>query len=282
MKSKSEAAPQITVTSTSCKNCCFATYDGDTQIGCGAERLEKFRNNGIDVLDVYDDDKEFFLVKDKICVYYRSPEMFQEQPEDLLEVVKQQLLIPYHMILFLRDKDSLEDLNQRICEINKQKMIPKILTVMDLSFEKAGVRGADIADMLKQESFGVWRVQQPLEIPDPKNDPQHNTVIEADTLDLCYDSTKKQKFLFYITFEVSQPIPETFSAELQSAIHDDMERFVILLPNKHNCGKAVLKTAHEKYAGGSFGISIEQKIKHYEDSVHLIRKVSDLCPSLKT
>ena len=88
--------------------------------------------------------------------------------------------------------------------------------------------------------------------------------------------------MFYIIFEIGHPIPDSFSSELQSSVHDDMERFVVLTPNDNNCGRAVLKTAHEKYAGNSFGIPIHQKIEHYKDSVDLIRKVSELCPSLKT
>ena len=40
--------------------------------------------------------------------------------------------------------------------------------------------------------------------------------------------------------------------------------------------------AHAKYSGNSFGIPLEEKIKHYDDSVHLIKKAEELCPSLQT
>ena len=43
----------------------------------------------------------------------------------------------------------------------------------------------------------------------------------------------------------------------------------------------MLRIAQEKYSGNSFGIKIEDKIKFYEDDVHMIKRVEDLCPSLK-
>ena len=50
---------------TACKNCLFAVYDENTQIGCQMGRLEKWRDQ-FKVIDAYDDDKEFYVIK-AIC-----------------------------------------------------------------------------------------------------------------------------------------------------------------------------------------------------------------------
>lgn len=56
---------------TPCKNCCFATYSGITQIGCDAGRLEKFENIGTDIIEAYDEEKEFKVINRR-CQYYRE------------------------------------------------------------------------------------------------------------------------------------------------------------------------------------------------------------------
>ena len=58
MKSK----PQENNYETACKNCLFAIYDGKTQTSCQLGRIEKFQDLD-QVLDAYDDEKEFFVVK---------------------------------------------------------------------------------------------------------------------------------------------------------------------------------------------------------------------------
>lgn len=52
---------------TSCKDCAFASYEGNTQSGCeagAADRLEK--------VDAYDEEKEFWVISGRQCPMYRS------------------------------------------------------------------------------------------------------------------------------------------------------------------------------------------------------------------
>lgn len=53
---------------TSCKNCIFAIYDGNTQKGCQDNRIEKF---GDFVIEAYDDSKEFYVIN-RLCNLYRN------------------------------------------------------------------------------------------------------------------------------------------------------------------------------------------------------------------
>ena len=47
---------------TACKNCLFAVYDENTQVGCQLGRLKKWQDQ-FKVIDAYDDDKEFYVIK---------------------------------------------------------------------------------------------------------------------------------------------------------------------------------------------------------------------------
>ena len=64
-------------------------------------------------------------------------------------------------------------------------------------------------------------------------------------------------------------------------MYEDLQAFSCLLQNVNENGLTVLRIAQEKYSGNSFGVKIEEKIKFYEDDTHLVKKVGDLCPSLK-
>ena len=50
---------------TSCRDCTFAVYEGETQTGCEADRIDTFRDQGY-VIEAYDDEKEFYIIK-RLC-----------------------------------------------------------------------------------------------------------------------------------------------------------------------------------------------------------------------
>ena len=63
---------------TSCKNCIFAIYDQNTQIGCEDNRITKF---GDDVIEAYDDSKEFYVIE-RLCNLYR-PQGWNDGVKDI-------------------------------------------------------------------------------------------------------------------------------------------------------------------------------------------------------
>ena len=272
----------IPITSTLCRNCIFADYDDNVQIGCKANRLEKFKEAGISIRKLNTESKEgeeetvSFIVEGKTCVYYRNnmlkDMLFKENSdEEILTAIKKQLRIPYHVLLFLRNTDTLDDLKLRTSELHNQLIKPSIITVVDRSHSVYNKSG-DIMNMFKNYSFDHWRIQRIKAIDQ----------IDTDVVDLVYDSTKNLRYMFYIILECSYPIPSAMSEDIHKSIHDDMKAFSVLLPNANNVGRAALKIAHKKHAGNSFTIPLEDKIKHYDDAPHLIKGVEEICPSLQT
>jgi hypothetical protein len=55
---------------TNCKDCIFAIYDGKTQVGCKALRIDAFKNKD-KILEAFDEDREFYVVKG-FCNLYRD------------------------------------------------------------------------------------------------------------------------------------------------------------------------------------------------------------------
>lgn len=68
MKLQQSETNKKNLLNTSCKECVLAIYDGNTQTGCVADRTEKFKD---DVIEAYDDEKEFYVIK-RLCNFYRE------------------------------------------------------------------------------------------------------------------------------------------------------------------------------------------------------------------
>ena len=266
----------ISITSTSCGNCVFAEYVENTQTGCSANRLEKFKKANIPIIEMKYDDTISLIVDGKTCVYYRnegwSKEYYKtDDKSHILTCVEKELRIPYHVLLFVRADNVIEDVRKRLTELQSQKIKPKIVTIIDRSHSTNIITG-ELMKVCQEYSFAHWRIQSI----------QATDQIDDDVVDLAYDNTKKMKYLFYMIVECDHKIPITLAEEIHRSVHDDMKSFVVLLPNSQGVGKTVLKVAHEKYAGNSFGIPLEKKIVHYDDAPHLIKKVEEICPSLQS
>ena len=289
----------VPMSSTFCMNCVFAQYDDKKiQTGCQANRIEQFKNANIPVSEVTNDDTTSYIIEGKACVYYRNKtwalEYYKDiDKENLVSTIKQELKIPYHAIVFLRSHNTINELRERLSELHKQHIPPKLVTVVDcytnspIVKELKGARqvgklipntevatiitSQEIIECFKDYNFAQWRIQTI----------QQTELLYTDIIDLIYDNTKKVQYLFYISFESSYPIPASFSQELHASLHDDMKAFIVLLANSQNVGGGALKVAHAKHAGNSFTIPLQDKIKHYDDAPHLIKNVEEICPSLQ-
>ena len=78
----------------SCKSCLFGTYNGKTQIGCKFHRIDKYPEN---VIEAYDEDREFYVLKGMMCRYKRTSNWQHTQedfPEQKTKVAKELIKAP--------------------------------------------------------------------------------------------------------------------------------------------------------------------------------------------
>lgn len=89
MKSKLDEAS----IKTSCKDCAFAKYEGDTQVDCLAGRLPAF---GDDVVEAYDLEKEFYVIT-RACNMFR-PESWNSGSPDL-DKARKESEVPFSLVI---------------------------------------------------------------------------------------------------------------------------------------------------------------------------------------
>ena len=266
----------VPISSTLCHNCIFAEYDNSIQTDCKADRLNKFKKANITISEMVYEDVTSYIIEEKVCVYYRNKNWALDHYKDiddnnLVATVSKELRIPYHVLLFVRNNDNIDDVSIRLTELEQQHIKPKMVTIIDRTHAPEPITNK-LLTIMRTHSFDYWRVQTI----------QATDQFDTDIIDLIYDNTKKIPYMFYICFECQFTIPPTISQEIHTSLHDDMKAFTVLTPNTNNVGRGALKIAHEKHAGNSFTIPLEAKIRHYDDAPHLIKKVEEICPSLQT
>lgn len=91
---------------TVCKDCTFATYKDKTQVGCYIDMLMKYEaSDKIEVLEAYDDDKEFYIVNGKKCPGYKEENYFKSRDlqdlslEEKASYVKSRIKLNYMAVI---------------------------------------------------------------------------------------------------------------------------------------------------------------------------------------
>jgi hypothetical protein len=70
---------QISPIHTPCKQCSFAKYNDKTQTGCFLDYINIYKKNNTEILEAYDEDKEFFIINNKKCIGYREDKWFEKR-----------------------------------------------------------------------------------------------------------------------------------------------------------------------------------------------------------
>jgi hypothetical protein len=115
---------------TSCKDCAFATWDGNTQIGCMHNITEK-----VQVQPAYDEDANFFIIPDFACRYSISKDYFGRvqaaNPTITIDAMKEASVkankLRYDLVILSTDlENTLECLNN----IKNQSIRPSYIKLV--------------------------------------------------------------------------------------------------------------------------------------------------------
>lgn len=126
----------IDIIHTPCKNCTFAKFEQNTQTGCELGYLDIYKNRSdLEILEVYDESKEFFVINKKKCIGYREDKWFKQYGDQELSMEQKINLyfeknkISYAMVINLKDANQ-TDLENIIDQIQKLSIKPeKIILV---------------------------------------------------------------------------------------------------------------------------------------------------------
>lgn len=124
---------QISAIHTPCKKCVFAKYENNTQTDCFLGYIDKYKNNQTEILEAYDEDKEFYIINNKKCIGYRENSWFDKR--NLSEATIEEKIAKYqesnhvHYVavinLYNLSMDELKNIYDNLsnCKIQPQKIV---------------------------------------------------------------------------------------------------------------------------------------------------------------
>lgn len=253
---------KISAVSTTCKDCLFAKYEGKTQVGCELGRVEKVEQHPIyDLVEAYDDDKEFYILNYHLCLYQRINGWVHDNKstEEMIEEVRKEINLNWGAILVLKDEpiNDMSRVQKRLEEILDQPNPPKWIGIVNQNID---LDVYWIIDYLSEKGVR-WSVESG----------EENT---RHYIDILFEKFKKDRFVFYAVFESNKDIPSDLYDKMYHNVIDNMVQYSVIKDEDSLHGMVVNKVAHIKYEGNKDD-PLETKIKK-ESNIALLLNHEDL------
>src|SRR4051794_22386546 len=100
---------------TSCRDCIFAIYDDSEsppmQVGCEFDRIEKFEENGAEIVGQNDGEKQYHLIYGRKCKTQRGEKWGAAHSKDKWKaIVKEQIQLKVDIVIKVNINNDLEDI----------------------------------------------------------------------------------------------------------------------------------------------------------------------------
>jgi hypothetical protein len=255
---------------TECKECVFASWDGNTQSGCNLDRIDRFEDQGLTTLKE-EDGKQFFLI-DTFCNTCRNDEWADRQKDDVYDVIKREMELKVDLfVLSLFQGDEAEaKIKQTLLSVLEMELKPKKLVIVIMKKKKdyAKILTAIESIMVDEDGkqiipfrlVGVFRTT-------------------ANTLgELVDEGFSKAENVFYCTFSAGYEIPSNYLKKVDHLVNVEMEKFSMIEPLDQFDGFMVQNALHKiLYGNNKMPLSEKVKILAEEQEVkHMVRKWDQL------
>lgn len=234
-----------------CKNCIFAHYEGKTQTGCKAGMLDRLKKHGAIIIEAEDTEKEFYIIKNKICMHRRT-EPWQEfhaknekDYEKLLKIVKLELEknITAEAIIYV-DNNNEEELLRTVESIYNEKYLPSRLVFV----VSTNVKIAKMVTIIKSYPHTLpWMVEV---IVDESLDARRSMDLFTNT---------KCKHLYYVTFLSGKTVKQGIFASIKERVIDKMEVFIY--EEGDDIHNEIVNVEVHKFLHGNTELPIGEKIR---------------------
>lgn len=239
---------------TSCRDCKFAQFDGKTQVGCQFDLLNKYRLAGIDIIEAYDEDKEFSVIS-RICMFSRH----KSHPATLEEV--REATRVHYQVIYVIDSDNIDDFSFCLQSIINQDIKPQHITVI----RPFDINVPPFQYTKRLVSSGIkWRYQD-------------STNPELDTPDLVDIAIDAVKYPFYVILSKAIRLPQEFSTELDLLVNDKFTIFSALI----GANIEIIPTIHHTQLGGNSFQRLVDKMNEEKQLKDKIYHVGDMLPCLR-
>lgn len=218
----SETEKVIDSIHTSCKDCVFAIYEDKTQTGCSMDMIEKYKTKNCQIIEAYDDDKEFYIINKRKCINHRKESWFSqfENPENSLEYriekTKTSNRLNYILLIDLKLL-TVEKLHQTFIDIANLDIKPNRIILLRYNYTNRVFDFDIIKGFIDQYKIDCpWRVQTMIE-----KDVELRSILSS-TINLH----KQHRFMVYMT-DYTSGLNEIINRG-NKIVFDDLETFSLI------------------------------------------------------
>lgn len=253
---------------TACRDCVFQTYNDlkcITQIGCWANCLKAFKNNNVEIMEAYDEEKEFYIINGQKCLYKRTKNWpkYSENPKGmdiLMDLVRTEIELKYQVIVV--GNNSLDDIQNTLNSIIRQTLLPRHISL--IRGPDNPIRPTVLVDILKNTKI-KWRLQNRIDLAIGIN---NNVDIIMDFIPHPY----------YMVVNAGFTLPsDTFKIISDKFISRELQ-CLALLPNEDGNGFFTSHKVH-KMCQGNKSISLISKLTQDELCQPLLKKITEVVPN---
>ena len=265
---------------TKCKNCIFATYEDDTQTGCSLNMIEQAENNNVEVLDCYDEDKEFHVLANRQCMFYRNSTWASKlEPDNYIQKIQQEIAIPFQALILADEKSTLADIEATIESLEQQILKPsyvlvvrefanktkpidiaKLFTIPQAPVRQKGMGWSKKHKVLPLHKFKLWKVENPID----------NSRTGRKLMDLALHTNVHP---YVALFRAGRKVPDNFFSTLNDKLNSFFQFGIIT--NKHDLLDGIVISRNIFLYYGNTLVEIEQCLKdsQCQKSIHQIQQV---------
>lgn len=222
------SSPTISPIHTACKSCEFAIYEDKTQTECYLGFVDRFKIADVEVLEVYDEDKEFYVINNKKCVGYREFKYFVNRGlsetgiQEKAEYVRDRLKINYDLTINIRNYSAAE-LQELAKEISKLSIKPNSLHIVRYKEDREKYSYRFIEKIISSTKVTKWKIKTLLDNSEEFLTAVHHIINE----------NKSTKFMLSINKNFSK-IAEMVDYA-QKTIYDNLSTFVVITEKTKEC-----------------------------------------------
>jgi len=239
-----EPSKEVGKLHTSCKNCIFAIYKGKTQIECKLEEITHLAENNVEILEAYDEEKEFYIVNNNKCLKYRESNWKFANDNLYIQMAQiyEEIALKYHAIIFAGD--NMIHVSDTLQSLMSQKLPPVFITIV--REPTSTLLPSELYYLLLNKCGISWKVENIIQ-----------PYTREQIIDIVVSFTKAP---IYAVFNAGYIVKHRVFSNLNRAIHEDFFKFFYLTPDENQNGLIVSKRVHEAYQG-NFNKPLIEKLK---------------------
>lgn len=145
---------------TACKNCVFAEWKGYTQTGCELGIIKNARRAGVEVKECYDEEKEFYVISNRLCSFCRPVEWAQRRglEKGFYAAAKSEINLRFSAVVVVDKEDNIKDIKKTVNSLEKQSLKPQTVVVI-IHRNHPTVKIEKLNEFMMKKRFNYWKVQ---------------------------------------------------------------------------------------------------------------------------